>query len=222
MKSSICFDWVSKCGTPLKSNWMKWDPVSYFDKLGHGSVKSVWFSYLFQKMWRRKKLGHLILEVVSVFAWLPPKRGNATEEPMGAAPKQIDWASLIRGQRGSVGRDIFGRNSRGKEMYGRKKLKEECEANILRLIAIRFRGHDKIWRKPSKAKLLTTSRLTWRMVDDTFGCSKSEGEREKGGDKGGKEKSGHKEDGLTSRSFRGTGLRLCRATGLTWGKLRRQ
>ena len=41
----------------------------------------------------------------------------------------------------SVGRDIFGRNSRGGEMYGCKKLKEECKANILRLIAIRFRGH---------------------------------------------------------------------------------
>ena len=30
------------------------------------------------------------VEVVPVFAWLPPKRGNATEEPMAAAPKQID------------------------------------------------------------------------------------------------------------------------------------
>ena len=116
------------------SNQIEWNGIVFLIlKNLDICVKNVWFSYLFQKMWRRKKLGHLILEVVSVFAWLPPKRGNATEEPMGAAPKQIDWASLIRGQRGSVGRDIFGRNSRGKEMYGRKKVKEECEANILRL-----------------------------------------------------------------------------------------
>ena len=102
------------------------------------------------------------VEVVPVFAWLPPKRGNATEEPMAAGPKQIEWASLIRAAQ-IHRKGYFWQEFKGREMYGRKKLQKENEANLLRLAD--SNTTKKFEDEPAERKRLTALRHgKWKIL----------------------------------------------------------
>ena len=66
-------------------------------------------------------------------------------------------------------------------MYGRKKVKEECEANILRLRQESDSEATKRFEEnPIKLELLTISRLTWRMAYGIFGFGQNQKVKSKG------------------------------------------